>query len=36
MKLGSNDFNSFEANVYNIANGIDMLETEIMHLFSNI
>ena len=35
MKLGSNVFNSFEAKVDKIANRIDMLETNIMHLFSN-
>ena len=36
MKFGSNDFNSFEAKVDQVANIIDMLETNIMHLFSNI
>ena len=35
MKIGSNDLNSFEANIHKIANGIDMLETKIMHLLSN-
>ena len=34
MKFGSNDFNTFEAKVDKIANGIDMLETKIMQLFS--
>ena len=36
MKFGSNDVYSFEANIYKIANGTDMFETNIMHLFSNI
>ena len=35
MKFGSNDVNSFEAKVYKFANRIDMLETKIIHLFSN-
>ena len=35
MRFGSNDFSSFEAKVYKIANGVDMLETKIMHLFNN-
>ena len=35
MKVGSNDVNSFETNVDKIANIIDMLETNIMHLLSN-
>ena len=35
MKFGSNDVYSFEANIYKIANGTDMFETNIMHLFSN-
>ena len=34
MKIGSNEFNSFETKVYNIATWIDMLETKIMHVFS--
>ena len=34
MKSGSNDFDSFETPIYKIANIIDMLETNIMHLFN--
>ena len=36
MESGSNDFNSFETKVDKIANVIDMLETNIVHLLSNI
>ena len=36
IKFGSNDFNSFEANIHKHASIIDMLETKIMHLLSNI
>ena len=36
MKTASNGFNSFELKVYKIRNVIDMLENNIMSLFSNI
>ena len=36
MKFGSTDLNSFESNVCNTANIIDIIETNSMHLFSNI
>ena len=36
MKVGPDDFNAFETKVNKHANRIDMLETKIMHLLSNI
>ena len=36
MKLGSNNYNSFETKLYKIVIRIDMLETKIMYLLSNI